>query len=50
MACPNVPQPAQEWIFYGAVSETATYAFDGEQLVLYLKQDGGYIVLTPRPA
>ena len=50
MGCPQLPQPSQEWVFHGAVGDTASYAFDGEQLVLYLKQDGGHIVLTPRPA
>jgi heat shock protein HslJ len=50
MGCPQLPQPSQEWVFYDQVLDTLTYNFEGDQLILYLQEDGSHLVLTPRPA
>jgi heat shock protein HslJ len=49
IACPPTSRGSQDMVFYRDLHDTATYVFEGEQLVLYLKVDGGHMVFGPRP-
>jgi len=40
------PGQSQDAAFYAALQDTVSYAFDGEQLILHLKQDGGQMVFS----